>query len=366
MIRYLSRLLELWGYAMRGRRILGKAGKQRLQARGYRSQFYRDVWREAAGELGAEFKELGGGILNISLDGVSTRVYNNYTPLDDPVTLDIALDKLLVHSILSANGLPTPDHAEFSLDHMGKAYKFLAQHHVCVVKPADDTAGGCGVTTGVETRFQLVKAAAAAAGYGSTRLLIEEQVEGEMIRLLYLDGRLLDAVRRSFPTVVGDGKSRISQLLRQLNQKRLDAGYELAQATLKYDMDMERTLAQGGLSLRSVPPKGERVRLKRVVNDNTADENESVVNEISESIIAAGRRAAELLGARLAGIDIITPDIHQGLEEAGGKVIEINTTPGYHMHYFRRGQACRVAVPVLATCLKHARRCREDLDYACL
>jgi len=363
---YISKILELWGYAMRGRGILGRAGSQRLQARSYRSQFYKDVWREAAGEWGAEFEELDGGILNISLDGVSTRVYNNYTPLDDPVTLDIALDKILVHKILRSHGLPTPDHAEFSLDHLEKGYDFLARHRSCVVKPADDTAGGCGVTTGVETRLQLIKAAAAAAGYRSSRLLIEEYVTGEMVRLLYLDGRLLDAVRRGFPAVVGDGKSRISQLLQNLNQKRLDAGYELAQATLKYDMDMERTLARQGLSLRAVPARDRRVRLKNVVNDNIADENEPVGHEVSQSITATGRRAAELIGARLAGIDIITPDIHQGLEEAGGKIIEINTTPGYHMHYFRRGGACRVAVPILETCLKQARRCREDLDYACI
>jgi D-alanine-D-alanine ligase-like ATP-grasp enzyme len=361
-MRYISRFLELWGYAMRGKSILGRAGKQRLQGRSHRSQFYEDTWREAAGELGATFEELGGRIFKISLNGASARVYDNYTPLDDPVTLQITLDKSLVHSILRSHGLPTPDHAEFSLNNLNRAYGFLDRHRMCVVKPADGTAGGSGVTTGVETRRQLIKAAARAAGYGG-RLLIEEHLEGDMIRLLYLDGRLLDAVRRGFPTVVGDGKSRISQLLLSLNQKRLDAGYELAQATLKHDMDMERTLARQGLSWRSMPAKGRRVRLKTVINDNTADENESVVGEVSESIIAAGRRAAELIGARLVGIDVITPDIGQGLEEAGGKILEINTTPGYHNHYFKRGGACRVAVPILKTCLEHARRCREEADY---
>ncbi len=362
-MRYQSRLLEVWGYAMRGRRILGRAGRQRLQARSYRSKFYKDVWRAAADELEAEFQELGEGILKISRGGASTRVYNNYTPLDDPVTLDIALNKLLVHSILNTNGLPTPHHAEFSLDHLEKAYEFLARHRSCVVKPADDTAGGCGVTTGIETRVQLIKAAAAAAGYGSSKLLIEEYVEGEMVRLLYLDGQLLDAVRRSFPAVVGDGKSKISKLFHDLNQKRLDAGYRLAQATLKVDMDIKRTLARQGLSWRSVPAKGQRVTLKTVTNDNMADENESVTGEISESIVAAGRRAADLVGVRLAGIDVITPDIHQGLEESGGKIIEVNTNPGYHNHYFNRTGPCRVVVPILRACLEHARRYRENEDY---
>jgi hypothetical protein len=63
-----------------------------------------------------------------------------------------------------------------------------------------------------------------------------------MTRLLYLDGQLLDAVKRSPPTVLGDGKSRISQLVESLNQRRLNAGYKLAQITLEYYMDMKLTL----------------------------------------------------------------------------------------------------------------------------
>jgi glutathione synthase/RimK-type ligase-like ATP-grasp enzyme len=355
-------LLQLCGYAVRAKRMLGNAGDQSRQAKRYRSQFYRDVWREAAGELGAAFEELGEGIFKISRDGATTRVHSNCTPLDDPVTLLVALDKFLVHTILRSHGLPTPDHVEFSLNSLNKAYQFLDRHRMCVVKPADGTDGGGGVTTGIETRHQLLKAAVRAAGYTS-RLLVEEQVKGDILRLLYLDGQLLDAVRRGSPTVVGDGKSKVSLLVFDLNQKRLNAGYELAQVTLKYDMDVERTLAQQRLSWRSVPAKGQRVTLKTVVNDNMADENESVVDQIPESTIAAGRRAAELIGARLAGIDVVTPNVRQGLEAAGGKILEINTTPGYHYHYFKRGGACRVAVPILKTCLEHARRCREDEDY---
>jgi D-alanine-D-alanine ligase-like ATP-grasp enzyme len=360
-MRYFSRILELWGYALRLKPMLGRAGHQRREAKRLRSQFYEDVWREAAGELGAVVEGLGQGIFKIGCDSVSIRVHNNYTPLDS-VTDDITLDKSLVHSILRSNGLPIPDHAEFSLNNLNKAYEFLAQHRICVVKPAEGTGAGGGVTTGIETRSQLIKAAARAAGY-SPRLLIEEHLEGDIIRLLYLDGKLLDAVKRGPPTVLGDGRSRISQLVHNLNLRRLDAGYKVAQVTLKYDFDMERTLARQNLSWRSVPATGRRVTLKTVINDNMADENESVVDEISKSVIAAGRQAAELVGARLVGVDVITPDVHQGFDEAGTKILEINTAPGYYYHYFNRTGPCRVAVPILEACLKQARRLRGDIDY---
>jgi glutathione synthase/RimK-type ligase-like ATP-grasp enzyme len=352
----MSSLLQFCAYALRAKWMLGRAGYQSGQARSHRSQFYQDVWCEAAGELGAKFEVLGKGIFKISCGGVSTRVHNNYTALDDPVTLRVALDKPLVHSILGSHGLPTPNHVEFSLNNLNKAYEFLAQHRLCVVKPSYGTGGGNGVTTGMETRLQLLKAAIRAAGF-SSRLLIEEQIKGDTIRLLYLDGQLLDAVKRCPPSVLGDGKSRISQLVQRLNQRRLAAGYALAQVTLKCDMDMKQTLARQNFSLGSVPADGKRVVLKGVINDNMADENVSVMDQISECIVAAGSRAAELIGARLVGVDIITPDIHLGLEEAGGKILEVNTTPGFHYHYFKQGGACRVAVPILKTCLEHGDGC---------
>ncbi|HEX5412869.1 MAG TPA: hypothetical protein VFZ27_13550 [Terriglobia bacterium] len=359
-----SRLLQLFGYAVRAKRALGKAAAQSAEAKSHRARFYEDVWREAAEKLGATAESEGGGILKITLEGATTRVHNNCTPLDDPVTLEVALDKVIVHRILRSHGLPTPDHAAFTLNSLKKAFEFLAQHPRCVVKPAEGTDGGGGVTTGIETRGQLIKAAARAAGY-SSKLLVEEQVEGDIIRLLYLDGQLLDAVRRGSPRATGDGKSRISQLVFGLNQKRIEAGYALAQVTLKYDMDMERTLAQQGLSWRSVPAQGRRVTLKTVINDNMADENESVVDQLSASIVSAGRRAAELVGAKLAGVDVITPDVSQGLAKSGGKILEVNTTPGYHYHYFKRDGSCRVAVPILRRCLEraHGRNFAED-QYA--
>jgi D-alanine-D-alanine ligase-like ATP-grasp enzyme len=346
----MSILLQLCAYASRAKALFGY---QLWKAKRHRSRFYEDVWREAATELDATFQVLAKGSFRISRDGASTRMRNNCTTLDDRASYRIALDKPLVHTMLRSHGLPTPNHAVFSLNNLNEAYDFLTHQRLCVVKPAIGTGAGKGVTTGIETRRQLLKAAVRASGYGS-QLLVEEQVKGDNIRLLYLDGQLLDAVRRCPPTTVGDGKSSISQLVRRLNQRRLDTGYTLAPVILKYDLDMQRTLERQNLSWRSVPADGQRVVLKTVINDNVADDNERVVDQVSESIIEAGSSVAEVIGVRLVGVDIITPDIRQRLEDVGGTILEVNTGPGYHYHYFTRGEARRVAVPILRACLEDA------------
>ncbi len=138
-----------------------------------------------------------------------------------------------------------------------------------MVKPAVGTGGGAGVTTGILTGFQLARAAAAAAIY-SDDLMIEEQIEGDNYRLLYLDGELIDAYARRRPAVVGDGRSTVAALVRRANDQRLKSGVEVSQSQLTFDMDMRRTLAKQGLSFGSVPARGTNVTLKTAVNENCA------------------------------------------------------------------------------------------------
>src|SRR5688572_32104639 len=47
-------------------------------------------------------------------------------------------------------------------------------------------------------------------------------IAGASYRLLYLEGRLIDAVRRDPPTVTGDGYSTIRRLIAHENRRRLE------------------------------------------------------------------------------------------------------------------------------------------------
>src|SRR4051794_12515020 len=85
----------------------------------HRVAFYDRVWREAAEELGASFRTLGGGFHEIELGGVRTRVNDNASAIDDPVTLDLLSDKALTYKLLNEEGLPTPGHQSFTLGEIG-------------------------------------------------------------------------------------------------------------------------------------------------------------------------------------------------------------------------------------------------------
>ena len=93
------------------------------------------------------------------------------------------------------------------------------------------------------------------------------------------------------------------------------------------------------------------MRLKSVVNDNRGDDN-LAVDRLSADIVEVGARAAEAVGVRLAGVDVITPDPSLPLGEAGGVVIEVNTTPGYYYHYHKRDGCVPVATLILERLVK--------------
>ena len=302
---------------------------RRRQSGQHLTEFYERIWREAAELFGAKYEPLGYGILEILLDGTRVRAVENTCPIDDPVTIAIANNKLLTYQLLGETGLSVPRYAEFSLTDAVKAFAFLeSSRRDCVIKPAIGTGGGRGVTTGITRSSQLARAAAVASVYGD-ELLIEEQVEGDNYRLLYLDGVLLDALVRKLPTVVADGRSTVAKLVERANADRLRHGSELSQVLLTVDLDMQRTLAKQGLSLRSIPAKGRVVTLKTVINENRGADNTSATHLLCDSVVEDGARAARALHVRLAGIDIITRDPGVPLAESGGVVLEVNPKPKF-------------------------------------
>jgi cyanophycin synthetase len=188
------------------------------------------------------------------------------------------------------------------------------------------------------------------ASRSDERVVIERQAPGDVYRLLFLDGELLDEVRRLSPRVVGDGRSTIDELIAAENLRRVESRGRAGLDVLVVDLDCVFTLERAGLGLRSVPAAGETVAVKTVSNENRAEDNETLPGDaLADGLVEEARAAARAVGVRLAGVDLITPDPTRSLREAGGALIEVNGTPGLHHHYLVADPAAatKVAVPVL-------------------
>jgi len=328
------------------RRFVFYRNTNRREIRQHQLTFYERVWKESAERLGASWESIGRQIAEIDLNGSRTRVCDYTSEIDTAVTCALLHEKPLVHQILREHALPVPRHARFALSAVAPAVEFLkSAAGYCVVKPANGGAGR-GVTTGIRRQSELARATAVAAAYGND-LMIEEQIQGDNYRLLYLDGQLIDAFVRRPPSVVGDGRLTVAVLVRRANEQRLKEGDALSQVLIPKDFDMRQTLARQGLSLRSVPAEGRVVTLKTVVNDNSGLDNSTVTHLLHPAIVEAGRLAAEALRVRFAGIDIITPNPSLSLAECGGVILEVNSPPGLYYHYHKRDGAFPAAYYVL-------------------
>lgn len=312
--------------------ICGKTGQVYVWDR---IREYRAMWKAIAENAGASFTEISDEIWEIKLDGSRTRVLNDILEFDNYVILEMAGMKPLMYSLLGSHGLATPEHTVFDLEGVQKAYQFLERFpNGCVIKPANGTSSGQGVTTHIRSRKEARTAAILASLYG-TQLLIEPMIPGECYRLLVLEGKMIHAVCRRGLRLTGDGQFNVAQLINKENEQRSKTG----SAEIDIDADCHFTLGYQELTFNSVPESGQ-LFLAKAVNDSARSRievrtvyNETVTDIVCQSIRQNAEEAAKILGSDFVGVDFITRDITVPLEKSGGVINELNTTPGMHHHY---------------------------------
>jgi D-alanine-D-alanine ligase-like ATP-grasp enzyme len=325
-----------------------------------RVSFYQAMWRNACATTATTIVVGSTGGIEMWRGGRCLKARDNETYVDDPAAIKRAGDKLLVHRLLTQAGIPVPRHLVVGIEEFDRAFSCLQSIGApLVVKPMAFTGGGCGVTTNVFTAGQLKSALAWSRTFGND-ILIEEQIEGDCYRILIMDGKHVDSILRHPPTIVGDGRSTIRQLLREENKRRIKQGASRSQVLIAIDRDLVNTLARQGLKLGSRPSPGSVVRLKQVVNENALHENSPAAGLLCADIIASAQKAAALVGLRLAGVDVICRDPSAPLEASNGVVLEVNAPPNLYYHHLER-RTSSVATEILTAFFDDQ---RDDLARA--
>ncbi|MCB1491082.1 MAG: hypothetical protein KDJ77_04665 [Rhodobiaceae bacterium] len=328
---------EIRRFAGRARRVADVPGMVRhLHFQRLRERFNSEMWQTAAQAIGAEFAPWRSGFSRVSRDGRMTLVRGGEVMLDSHLTLDLMGNKSLVYALMREKGFPSPAHIRFSAANLAPAERFLEEASgPIVVKPESGTGGGRGVTTGITDVHALRKAVRLAARY-DVGLIAEDQFEGSSYRLLFLDGRFIDAVRRDPPMIEGDGRKTIRRLIAEENRRRLAGSPFTALSPITIDRDCRNWLAAHGLSPRHRLSRGVTIPVKQAANENAAAQNRIVRETVHHRTIADCARLVTDLGVTLAGVDILCRDIALPLGPDNGLISEINTTPGLHHHYLVR------------------------------
>ncbi len=216
-----------------------------------------------------------------------------------------------------------------------------------VIKPIDGNHGR-GITVNINNLEEAVVAFHAAKEI-SRAVIVEKFVVGDDYRLLVINNKLVAAAKRTPAHVIGDGINTVQQLIDIVNADPLRGyGHEnvLTQITVN---ELTKTIIKAaGYTLESVIPKDEMLILKDTANLSTGGTSEDVTDILHPSNVSMAERISKIIDLDICGIDIMTTDISQPLEETGGAVLEVNAGPGFRMHLApSKGLARNVAAPVI-------------------
>ncbi len=279
---------------------------------------------EAAHRLGLPARHVGQGMVQLGW-GSSAQLLDRSACLQDSgLGARLCADKHGTAIQLRRAGLPAPVHVQVgSLERARRAASDLGWP--LVVKPADRERGE-GVSTKIASLAALEQAYHKARRY-SSRVLVERQVAGICHRILVADGGVVYAIKRCPKFVRGDGLHSVRELVEAGNRRQRQALPWLRRSPFPLDELAADCLRGIGLSFDDVPAPGRYVPLRAVESAEWGGESEDVTGLVHPDNVAAAIDAANVLGLRVAGIDMIAEDLSQPWHESGAVINEVNFAP---------------------------------------
>jgi D-alanine-D-alanine ligase-like ATP-grasp enzyme len=241
--------------------------------------------------------------------GASVRCYNALTDRVGAVSFQMADDKHLANRFLGRYGFPVPKQIKYS--GFEKAQEFLQKCKSVVVKPCRQW-GGRGVVVAVRTVSELRQAVLYARRFGED-LILEEYVEGVDIRLVFVNGNFVAAIKRVPAGITGDGKMNVRRLIQKQNAKNRR---NEASNIIPLDNETRRALTSFNLTYNSIPSKGQVVQVRRTSNYHTGGTVEDITESVDSDLVRQGQKISRLFGIPVIGIDFLVfkPGVHWVIE----------------------------------------------------
>src|SRR3954468_19555062 len=274
------------------------------------------------------------------------RIQATLSDYTSSIAVEIAQDKDDTKRVLGNIGLPVPNgDVARSIERALEIVEEIGYPQI--VKPLD-ASHGRGISGRIDDEAALREAWKDAREFGN-RIVVEQYAEGRDYRVLVINGKVVACAERVPARVNGDGKSTIRQLIERENRDaRRGVGHTKTLTKLPADERTACFLKKHGLTLESVPAKGQEVLLRGTANLSTGGTAIDRTDEMHPDNITACEMAAGIIGLDIAGIDVLTSDISVPFRENGAVIIEVNAGPGIRMHtHPTEGTPRNVGAPII-------------------
>lgn len=257
----------------------------------------------------------------------------------------ICNDKSKAYDFAAQRGIAIPASVYVEKDDSAHedAFRLLESHSRVIVKPLNSSVSN-GLTLDV-TSPEKLKAAILHAREFSEIVIIQQQVIGEEIRFVVLDGKVRAAILRQKPSVVGDGTSTLRQLIDKENEERK----QLVDTAVPYPMLDEAIIDLTSLPMDKVYPAGERIELGKGTMIRGGASIFNVMATIDPSYTKLVEHLCQPLGKGFIVADMMLAEYTSPATSTNYSFIEFNLTPVLKLFYScRDGSHFKVAETFLA------------------
>ncbi|MGH3641169.1 MAG: N-acetylglutaminylglutamine synthetase [Mycobacterium sp.] len=263
-----------------------------------------------------------GGYLKLTHGGTSVVTRESLSELTNAVAMSRCDDKRVARRVVAEAGIRVPEGRTATFT--DEDHDFLEKVGSVVVKPARGEQGA-GITVGV-TRPEDLDRAIALAVQHSPDVLLEERCDGEDLRIVVINGKVIAAALRRPPEVVGSGDHTIRHLVEAQSRRRAAATH--GESTIPVDEITTDTVREEGWDLDDVLPLNEHLTVRRTANLHTGGTIRDVTDDLNPKLARVAIDAADAIGIPVTGIDLIVPLV-DGEEYV---FIEANERPGLANH----------------------------------
>ena len=243
-------------------------------------------------------------------------------------------DKNLTRSLLSSAGIPVARGRYFADEgQVEAALELMAELAAVVVKPVD-AAQGRGVSVDVRTVESFRRAWKTAFEVARTGVIVEKHFTGDEARFTVVDDHVVGVTRSRQPSITGDGKRTVRELLIELNERRR-ANPHLANRPVDLNEGRIARMLEHGLHPLSVLSDGEEFVVGLSTGWYGGAETEDITESVHPSYLQAVVKAVRTVpGLTVAGLDVMLEDYRVEATAENFIILEINSQPGLGIHHF--------------------------------
>lgn len=262
------------------------------------------------------------GYFELAFGGRAIVCRESLSELTHAVAMSRCDNKRVTTQLLSKAGLRVPAQEPATSNERNR--EFLRRWERIVVKPVRGEQGR-GISVGIHAE-QDMQLAIEHARQVCDDVLLEQMVDGQDLRIIVINGKVVAAAIRRPPEITGTGSHTIRELIEKQSRRR--AAATGGESRIPLDAETRRSLRDAGHTLDDVLADGESLIVRKTANLHTGGTIHDVTDSLSETYRAAAELAAEVLDIPVVGLDFLVPCA----EGEDYVIMEANERPGLANH----------------------------------